>query len=284
MPNFFSERNNNMKTVFSEYDFEIKKLAKKLAKHSSLKLNPLQIVSWVNDNKDLIFKEKPEYLEKTGYVRSLQNEHIAYKGCPHYFITGKDMDKWLSESAPKLDEEKIDIIKSEQEEKIFFLHFEGRESPCYLVAFYKDQNGEMTMSVTSGQKRTPLIVDLPKTLWDYINVNEELKKPFNIVASFIAYLQCFPETVSKGIPESMKDSIQFNNTGTAYIGEPYYIDTFHIQTNRTVKPHPRIGHFRFLKSEYFVNKRWQYVPVKGTYIKGEPETVLSIEDYDKKVA
>jgi len=44
MASFLSERDNNMKTVFSEYDFEIKKLAKKLAKHSSI-CNPSDLIS-----------------------------------------------------------------------------------------------------------------------------------------------------------------------------------------------------------------------------------------------
>jgi len=41
--------------------------------------------------------------------------------------------------------------------------------------------------------------------------------------------------------------------------------------------HFRRGHFRVLKSERFVNKRWQSVFVRQTFVGGEAKTVLSPE-------
>ena len=120
----------------------------------------------------------------------------------------------------------------------------------------------------------------------YKNLNKKkdesriLCKVFRLAINTIAYMRCFPECVTEGVPKVTKSrdeersekNIMFQLTEeiTDSGNEP-----------RSKRPHFRKGHFKLLKSDYYTNKKGQLIYVSETMVKGKSKTVATSPQIDK---
>jgi hypothetical protein len=100
--------------------------------------------------------------------------------------------------------------------------------------------------------------------------NNENSIIFKFVLNMIFYMDAFPDKINNKPPEELCDKLNFNNSKTISIAKD--IENY-LHENRDVSPHLRRGHFRYLDSERFVNKKGQTIFVKSTMVKGKAITI-----------
>jgi hypothetical protein len=132
-------------------------------------------------------------------------------------------------------------------------YFNEQDNACYDVKKFDHQSNE----------------------WEGVTTEEDKsnnKKHFRIYAGLCLYLECFPDMVKDGIPFDFDMAFDYN------MSEPKTIEVSDRVTyteHDSPCAHYRNGHFRTLRSERFVNKRYQVVFVHGCFVKGEAKTVLN---------
>ena len=92
-----------------------------------------------------------------------------------------------------------------------------------------------------------------------------------MIAGIGLYMGAFPEQVKPGIPPDAKRAdYAAGNAKTIGVAEE-------VVTRDGVTPHYRVGHFRLLTADRYVNKKGQVVFVTGCFVHGQAKTVLSPE-------
>lgn len=121
----------------------------------------------------------------------------------------------------------------------------------------------------------------------YAEVNKKVdevsliqSKMFRLAINTIAYMNCFPDCVADGVPKNL-----FERTEDLSARNFTLELTEKIKENEGSKlskiPHFRRGHFKFLQSDYFVNKKGQLVFVAETMVKGKAKTVSMSSEIDE---
>ncbi|MDQ6531002.1 hypothetical protein [Flavobacterium sp. LHD-85] len=102
-------------------------------------------------------------------------------------------------------------------------------------------------------------------------------KMFRLAINKIAYMKCFPDCVTDGVPHDLLEKTQHNKAENFTVGLSDKIrDTE--KSTLSKMPHFRKGHFRVLHSDYFANKKGQIVFVAETMVKGKAKTVSTSPD------
>ncbi|MBK8832168.1 MAG: hypothetical protein IPN60_15200 [Saprospiraceae bacterium] len=103
---------------------------------------------------------------------------------------------------------------------------------------------------------------------------------FRLAINTIAYMNCFPECVSDGVPKITKDRDEGRNARnlTIQLSEKI-IDSEVSQASK--RPHFRKGFFRMLRSEFYTNKQGQIVYVAETMVRGKAKTVSTSDRIDE---
>jgi hypothetical protein len=100
----------------------------------------------------------------------------------------------------------------------------------------------------------------------------ELVKQFRLAINTIAYMKCFPECVSEGVPEVSNKHKNLHSKINLSLGlSENVIDTDKSPISKI--PHFRRGHFRVLKSDFYKNKKGEVIYIAETMVKGRAKTV-----------
>lgn len=103
-----------------------------------------------------------------------------------------------------------------------------------------------------------------------------LCKTFRLAINTIAYMKCFPDCVTEGVPKITKPrNEERSDRNITFRSSEKIMDPEKTQISRI--PHFRKGHFRRLQSDYFTNKKGQIVFVSETMVKGKARTVSTSE-------
>lgn len=105
-------------------------------------------------------------------------------------------------------------------------------------------------------------------------------KMFRLALNTIAYMNCFPNCVTEGVPKDLfeKNISKTNRNITIRIADKIK----DIESSPTSKiPHFRKGHFRVLQSDYFANKKGEIIFIAETMVKGKAKTVSMTENTDE---
>ncbi|MBD1422320.1 hypothetical protein [Sphingobacterium chuzhouense] len=179
--------------------------------------------------------------------------------------------------------EVIHLYSNENRETIvykFALHipFEG-EGYAFSLSIENDGSLELYYSLGENGGRMS-----DKFYADVIKKDDEISKThsnmFRLVINTIAYMNCFPDCVTDGVP---KDYFDYSENKLA--------KNLTFQVSEKIKesenvplskiPHFRKGHFRRLQSDYFTNKKGQMVFVAETMVKGKAKTISMSENIDE---
>lgn len=206
--------------------------------------------------------------------------------CIHFFFEGDHFRDWLAQCKTPLQDELLECInqfaadlrfKENTVNPVFAFHFEGGNTESYLCSWLNEIENLKTGIVT---KQNVLIVYRspykPVAFQiighEYEKNDTELDTIFQTCASCLAYIQAFPEMVSPGIPNNLKNPNWYRKTQNRTVKvSPVLIDR-----NGPI-PHYRIGHFRFLSSPRFTHKQGKTIFVHGCFVKGQAETVSNID-------
>lgn len=111
------------------------------------------------------------------------------------------------------------------------------------------------------------------------NVSKTHAKIYRLAINTIAYMNCFPDCITNGVPHDYFDYSE--NKLAKNITFQVSEKVKNIEDSNISKiPHFRKGHFRLLQSDYFKNKKGEIVFVSETMVKGKAKTIALSEDID----
>lgn len=106
-----------------------------------------------------------------------------------------------------------------------------------------------------------------------------ISKMYRLAINTIAYMKCFPDCVTDGVPKNL-----FEGSGDKDVRSFTFRVSEKVKENTNMQmsriPHFRKGHFRYLQSDYFSNKKGQFTFVTETMVKGKAKTVSMSTDID----
>ena len=162
----------------------------------------------------------------------------------------------------------------------FALHlpFES-EGYAFSLSLEEDGGVELYFSVgeNGGLMSDKFYADVNKKA-DEVSLIQS--KMFRLAINTIAYMNCFPDCVADGVPKNLFER-----------SEDMSARNYSLQLSEKIRenegsqlskiPHFRKGHFKVLRSDYFVNKKGQIVFVAETMVKGKAKTVSTSPKTDE---
>jgi len=107
-----------------------------------------------------------------------------------------------------------------------------------------------------------------------------LSKMFRLAINTIAYMRCFPECVTEGVPRiTVERNEKRSDRNIMFQISEKIMESESISHSRI--PHFRKGYFKLLKSDFYTNKQGELVYVTPTMVKGTARTVATTSDIDK---
>ncbi len=150
---------------------------------------------------------------------------------------------------------------------------------AFSLSLYENNSMELYFSHGNQNGRLP-----DKFYADLIKKKDEksvaIYKMFRLAINTIAYMKCFPECVSEGVPRISYDSDEARSENNLTFQLTEKITDSDIN-QRSKIPHFRKGHFRVLQSDYFVHKKGQIIYVTETMVKGQAKTVSTSSEIAK---
>lgn len=159
------------------------------------------------------------------------------------------------------------------------------ETNGYAFSLSLDENDSMELYFSQGDKHG-ILTD--KFYSDLNNKKDEksitFSKMFRLAINTIAYMKCFPECVTEGVPRISYDRNEDRSESNVTFRLSEKV-TDSDETQRSKIPHFRKGFFRVLRSDYYSHKKGQIIYVTETMVKGKAKTVSTskqIEEIDRK--
>jgi hypothetical protein len=154
----------------------------------------------------------------------------------------------------------------------FALHL-PYESEGYAFSLSLEEDGEVelyfSLGENGGRVSDKFYADVNKKVDE---ISQIQSKMFRLAINTIAYMNCFPDCVADGVPKNLFER-----------SEDMSARNFTLQVSEKIReheasplskiPHFRKGHFKVLRSDYFVNKKGQIVFVAQTMVKGKAKTI-----------
>ncbi len=166
----------------------------------------------------------------------------------------------------------------------FALHLPN-EAFGYAFSLVIEEDGSIELFFSHGENGGRMS---DKFYSDLVKKNDEnsltILKMFQLALNTIAYMNCFPDCVTEGVPKDLfEKSIKKSDRSFTFHVADKIKDIENLPVSKI--PHFRKGHFRSLQSDYFTNKKGQIVFVVETMVKGKAKTVAiadNISDWDNQ--
>lgn len=213
-----------------------------LKKYHNIYVNNSSLVEFIENNK----------IKKNDIFKAYEICKDAIKQFKNYGVVLNLKEK---ENSILFNFNPIDYVH----EKNTYLH---KGSCIYYKIFPKGEMadvGFVPLSEKYGVGYGETKLDTKNKLNDYV---------LQLFLNLCAYMSAFPECVVEGPP--LEKTRSSDKISTIIKISDSLKEVYH----EGVSPHMRRGHFRFLKSEIYTNKRFQAVYVKPTMVKGSATTVV----------
>ena len=155
------------------------------------------------------------------------------------------------------------------------------ETNGYAFSLSLYENNSIELYFSHG-KRNGLLSD--KFYVDLNNKKDEksfaLSKMFRLAINTIAYMKCFPECVSEGVPRITYGNHEERSESNVTVQLSENITDSENTSNSKI-PHFRKGFFRVLRSDYYTHKKGQIIYVTETMVKGKAKTVSTSTQIEK---
>lgn len=208
---------------------------------------------------------------------------FKYHSIPHYFLKTTELKNFLIDTELK----DYDSIKKfvrdkgvEAEAKkgaayIFPFHLRIPNEECitYLLVYFEESHSIVLYIRNSSHAVCWNFNSWVKKIKpeDFTEKDKLAKLAFNT----IYYMLCFPESITEGKPEGKKKNtgVKTSEEKTFQINPSIIEKTEIISSGRVT--HFRKGHFRYLGSDYYVNKKGSYVFVHSSLVQGRTAKTIS---------
>lgn len=142
---------------------------------------------------------------------------------------------------------------------------------AFSLSLYEDNSIELFFSHGNQHGR------LSDKFYKDLNKNQDetslvLAKIFRLAINTIAYMKCFPECVTEGVPRITKDRDEDRSERNVTIQVSEKVTDSENTTHSKI-PHFRKGYFKRLLSDFYIQKQGQVIFVTETMVKGKAKTV-----------
>ncbi|MDQ8141493.1 hypothetical protein [Chryseobacterium sp. CFS15] len=162
----------------------------------------------------------------------------------------------------------------------FGLHIPNEKNGfAFALSLFDDNTLELYFShgINNGRLSDKFYADLNKKQ-DVQSIT--LSKMFRLAVNTIAYMKCFPECITDGVPKiSYPRGEDRSDKNVIFKISENICDLNEAQISKT--PHFRKGYFRLLKSDYYTHKKGQLIYVTETMVKGKAKTVAKSDNLEK---
>ena len=107
---------------------------------------------------------------------------------------------------------------------------------------------------------------------------ENIKKNFKFAINLIAYMECFPECVRDGVPDTNNINTYRYKDRSVQLGVS---DKITETVKGAMRPHFRRGYIKYLSSDFYKNKQGQLIFVSETMVNAKSKTVEMSDDKKK---
>jgi hypothetical protein len=167
---------------------------------------------------------------------------------------------------------------------IFGLHLPF-ETDGYTFSVSLEEDGAVELYFSNGKNggrvSDKFYADLNKKDDDH---SQTLANMFRLAINTIAYMKCFPDCVTDGVPSDI--FIRSENLSAKNVTFQTSEKVRGIESSQVSKmPHFRKGYFKVLQSDYYVHKKGEIIFVAETMVKGSAKTVATspeIDDFSSK--
>jgi hypothetical protein len=174
-------------------------------------------------------------------------------------------------------------VKSDFKSVLFAIdhYFDEKEKSDKKLITYS-----ISKTIDKYQTRGSLNTDNFKLIMDEKNIKEYNTKfvenkthnviPYlKLLIGMCLYRRCFPQSVRDGLPEDCSHPNHYKNGKTINIVDELIEAT---NSDRNITPHIRCGHFRLLKNERYINKRYQVIFIKECFVNGKAKTIEDVNN------
>jgi len=142
---------------------------------------------------------------------------------------------------------------------------------AFSLSLFEDNSIELYFSHGTQHGR------LSDKFYKDLNIKQDeksllLTKVFRLAINTIAYMKCFPECVTDGVPRITKDRNEKRSERNVTIQLSDKI-TESENTRHSKIPHFRKGYFKMLRSDFYTHKQGEIIFVTETMVKGKAKTV-----------
>lgn len=154
------------------------------------------------------------------------------------------------------------------------------EESGYTFAIYVDETSRIRMEllhdglfITMDKKKDQLLGFENST----DPGEQEDYRSWKLVVNLIFYMKAFPECVIDGLPKGARMDFGFKNKKIQLSTSPKIVAHTEISSDgKIITPHFRSGHFRYLGSDFFKNKKGQTIFIESCFVKGSnAKTVIN---------
>jgi hypothetical protein len=235
-----------------------------------------------------LLKKEKEDLNLKGDMKCLIagvkiDRAISLGNAVHLFLPGCGFCNWIVGCVvDAISDKHLSLLNDAIGKKIAVLHFTVDEN-VNSIGFAVERNPKES---SSGEYSTTLVIsfqgrgqepyawvfpvphyrsfkETDDTYWWYAR----------LLSGLGMYLSCFPEQLRDGPPSDLQHPSHHKHKISRTIGISPKVVTHHDGP----RPHYRVGHFRLLSSDRFVNKRGQVTFVRATFVNGKAKTVLGFD-------
>ncbi len=107
---------------------------------------------------------------------------------------------------------------------------------------------------------------------------ESVKRDFKFAVNLLAYMECFPECVKDGVPDTNNSNTDRYKDRSVQLGLSEKITE---TVKGSMRPHFRRGYFKRLSSSFYKNKQGQIIWVSETSVNAKSKTVEMSDNEDK---
>lgn len=213
----------------------------------------------------------------------------------HIFFLDKELRDFL-ERTPLSDIESIKkyLYENGESKEVLYLNTKNKsncvayifglhlpfETDGYAFSLSLEEDGTVELYFSHGVNRGRIsdkfYADLNKK--DDTD-SQTLANMFRLAINTIAYMKCFPDCVTDGVPQDL--FIRSENLSAKNVTFQTSEKVRAVGTSQVSKmPHFRKGYFRVLRSDYYVHKKGEIIFTPETMVKGSAKTVATSPEID----
>jgi len=244
-----------MKKFFQQYHYALLKNASPDGDPTNF--NPQEfrrrLVELSNERPDKIMSHDVDNVLITA-----ETEYRLYHQQGEHIFVDEDTESVIINAISKLESKALAKFRPPEEIGIIY---RAKKPPILYNYETKDQKSAATQIESLGIFRVDDLENVELSNKAVTDPNlANLRDSLRFVCGCFMMRECFPQVFQEGLPDYVKHPTWFKHQNNKSISIA--------RVSHEVCPHIRVGHFRLLTSERFVNKRGQLVFVKPSMVKG----------------